>query len=299
MPELPEVRTIVGQLSQKTRAKKIVEVRVLRGKSFKGDPQKIKGLRVKKVKRIAKILVFEFEKEWPKVLCHLKLTGQLIISNIKNQKLKIHIKNQKEQEKKSPFDVDGLPNKYTRVIIKFSDGSCLYFNDLRVFGWLKVVEDEKEMKKELKNFSGVDPLSREFTPNYFREVLSNWGRPVKLLLMEQKKIAGVGNIYANEALFCAGIAPHHRGRELMKEHPEKVRKLYDCIKKVLQMGLKYKGSTGGDEAYRQTTGERGRMQEHLKVYQKAGQPCPNGCGKKIRRMTLGGRGTFFCPRCQR
>jgi len=291
MPELPEVQTIVDQLDSKIKGKKIAQVKVLREKSFKGNPGKLKGLKVKGVKRIAKILVFEFDKEWPKVLGHLKLTGQMIYSGKESRKGR--------EGKQLPFDVGGLPNKYTRVIIKFGDDSVLFFNDLRVFGWLKVIKDEKELKSELKNFSGVDPLTSEFTVGYLKQILSNWGRPIKLALMEQKKISGIGNIYANEALFCAGIAPHHRGKALIKDHPEKVKKLQSCIKKVLKQGLKYKGSTGGDKAYRQTTGEQGRMQEHLKVYQKDGQLCPNKCGKKIKRMTLGGRGTFFCPRCQK
>ncbi len=292
MPELPEVQTIVDQLDSKIKGKKIAQVKVLREKSFKGNPGELKGLKVKKVRRIAKILVFEFDKEWPKVLGHLKLTGQMIYKSKKSEK-------SKDKDKRSPFDTDDLPNKYTRVVIEFSDASYLYFNDLRVFGWLKVIKDKKQLEEELSGFTGVDPLTSKFIPSYLTKVLSNWGRPVKLVLMEQKKIAGIGNIYANEALFCAGIAPHHRGKELVKDHPEKVKKLQGCIKKVLKQGLKYKGSTGGDKAYRQTTGKQGKMQEHLKVYQKDGQLCPNKCGKKIRRMKLGGRGTFFCPRCQK
>jgi formamidopyrimidine-DNA glycosylase len=117
--------------------------------------------------------------------------------------------------------------------------------------------------------------------------------------MDQKKIAGIGNIYANEALFCAGIAPVCKGKDLLEKHPEKITKLYQCIKKVLRLGLKYKGATVEDDAYRNSEGKRGEMQYHLKVYRKEGQPCPRHCGGIIQRITLGGRGTFFCPQCQK
>ena len=197
--------------------------------------------------------------------------------------------------KKSPYNIDGLPNKYTRVIIAFDNGSRLYFNDLRRFGWLKIVKDLDDI---IGDKFGPEPFDKEFTINYLKDILSRWGRPVKLLLMDQKRIAGIGNIYANEALFCARIAPHHRGKELTKDHPEKVEKLYYCIKKILREAIKYGGSTASDDAYRNIKGGKGRMQEKLKVYGRAGEKCFQ-CGKTIKRMTLGGRGTFFCPACQR
>ena len=219
------------------------------------------------------------------------MTGQLVY-RIKNYELRIK---DKTKEKDSRYDTEELPNKYTRVIIGFDNGGKLYFNDLRKFGWLKVVKDLDAISGEKY---GPEPFSKEFTIKYLKEILSRWGRPIKLLLMDQKKIAGIGNIYANEALFCAGIAPHYRGKELAKDHPEKIDKLYYCIKKILLEAIKFGGSTASDDAYRNVEGEKGRMQEKLKVYGRAGEKCFQ-CGKIIKRMTIGGRGTFFCPACQR
>ena len=317
MPELPEVETIKIGLQKAIVGLEITDVRVLSEKNFVGNPKDIVGGTVKSVDRRAKILIIKVARsqkpEAGFILIHLKMTGQLI------HKLKINPpaggeKLKVKDEKHSPYDIEQLPNKYTRVIISFDNGGKLYFNDLRKFGWVKIVKSEKlkvknnEEKIKSNKFENLDeiigvrygpePFNKEFTVDYLKEILSNWGRPVKLLLMDQKKIAGIGNIYANEALFCAGIAPHHRGRELVKDHPEKIKKLYYCIKRILREAIKFGGSTASDDAYRNVKGEKGKMQERLKVYGRAGKKCFQ-CGKTIKRMALGGRGTFFCPKCQR
>lgn len=321
MPELPEVETIKRGLEKTIVGLKIADIEVLSEKNFIGNPKDIIGGVIKLVDRRAKILVIKIDarSQTPEanyLLIHLKMTGQLVWRReIKYQKL--NIKNKKDKNRKSPYDLEKLPNKYTRVIVGFDNGSRLYFNDLRKFGWMKVIKTKnqklkiKNTNEKLKNKQnlnmdqivgekyGPEPFDKEFTIGYLKETLGKWGRPVKLLLMDQKKIAGIGNIYANEALFCAGIAPHHRGKELANDHPEKVKKLYFCIKKILREAIRLGGSTASDDAYRNVKGERGRMQEKLKVYGRVGQPCPNKCGKTIKRMTLSGRGTFFCPACQR
>lgn len=302
MPELPEVETIKRGLEKAILGKKIAKIEILRGKSFQGNPEEVLGKKIIAVHRRAKLLIIQLTGDIFLVI-HLKLTGQLIYKSKKprqsagRQKAKSKII--KITNKKSPYDVDKLPNKYTRVIIEFADQSKLFFNDLRVFGWIKVIKSKTDLNKIIDEKYGPEPFSKEFSLEYFKEILSHWGRPVKLLLMDQKKIAGIGNIYANEALFCAGIAHHHRGRDLARDHPEKVAKLYNCLKKVLQLGIRHKGATALDEAFRTLEGERGGMDKYLKVYGKEGKDCPNQCGKKIRRMTLAGRGTYFCPRCQR
>ena len=287
MPELPEVETIRRGLEKRIVGKRIKKIRVLREKSFQGEPAAVEGRKVVAVKRQAKVLMIELAaRRW--LLVHLKLTGQLIFKE-KGEK-------GRRGEKKSVFDVAELPNKYTRVVVEFEDGSRLYFNDLRVFGWMRVVREE-EVKDELLKFSGVDPLSSEFTVEYLREIASRFNRPIKLLLMDQKKIAGIGNIYANEALFCAGIRPDRKAAEVVERWPEKIEKLRDCVVKVLRKGIKYGGTTGADEAFRNVEGEWGRMQEHLQVYQREGKRCKR-CGARIKRMKIGGRSSFYCPRCQ-
>jgi len=352
MPELPEVETIKRGLAKAIVGKKISGAKVLREKSFKGSAEQIVGKKIVGISRRAKLLIIELGSKSNRakapqkrkisksaknngtieqsnnrtmyLVIHLKMTGVLVYrreskkQKAKSKKQEYNSKLSKSKDRGSPYDIQELPNKYTRVVIEFGDGSKLFFNDLRVFGWMKIISKikNKKLKTHIKNEKqqklktdgldqiigeklGPEALGEDFTVEYLKEVLSNWGRPVKLLLMDQKKIAGIGNIYANEVLFCAGIAPHHRGRELVRDHLEKVKKLHKCIRKVLKKGIKYGGSTASDDAFRNIKGERGGMQQHLKVYAKAGEDCPNKCGKKIRRMTLGGRGTFFCPRCQR
>ena len=289
MPELPEVETINRQLSQKITGKTISDIQVLRKKNFKGDKQSIINQKIINVQRQAKVIIIKLNNNH-NLLVHLKMTGQLIY----RQKLNAE-KPYNHKPDGNMYDADVLPNKYTRVIISFDDSTFLLFNNLRAFGWVKVVKD-KELKEELANFSGVNPLTDDFSIDYLRTIANETGRAIKLLLMDQKKIAGVGNIYASEALFCARIHPKTPAKDIAA-YPQKVEKLRDCIVSVLEKALKYKGSTANDDAFRDTSGQRGEMQNHLKVYAREGKKCPQ-CEDKIRRIKISGRSTFFCPTCQ-
>lgn len=283
MPELPEVETIRQDLNQVLVGKKILGVESDSPKqvqpSLAAVQKAVVGATIKKIERRAKLLQI-FLDNGKILVVHLKLTGRLLLRK------------------------SGAPkDDWQHVIFKIKDQKLkikknleLRFCDLRKFGWIRLVEDEKELEKLLAEF-GPEPLTPEFTLEKFREILSKWGRPIKLLLMEQKKIAGVGNIYANEALFLAGIAPHKRARDLAQKEPEKVEKLYKALEQVLKEGIKYRGAS--DQAYLDAFGQKGKYQEHFRVYAQEGKPCPNKCGGTIKRMSLGGRGTFFCPKCQR
>lgn len=289
MPELPEVETINRQLSQKIVGKKIKEINVLRKKNFKGNKVKVIGKKITGVRRQAKIVIIDLNSQFH-LIVHLKMTGQLIFrQKIETEPPFVH------KPKGNPYNVDLLPNKYTRVIIKFDDNSYLLFNNLRAFGWIKVVTDEI-LKKELENFSGVNPLSKKFTVDYLKEITKQTNRSIKLLIMDQSKIGGIGNIYASEALFCARIHPKTESKKIA-QYSEKLNKLHNCIIKVLKEALKYKGSTANDDAFRDTSGKRGKMQHRLKVYGKEGEKCPH-CKGKIKRIKISGRSTFFCPSCQ-
>ncbi len=236
------------------------------------------GSRITGVERRAKMIIIRLDNGLNLVV-HLKMTGQLIYAD----KDVISFPNP------IPFAGTTLPGKTTHVIFNLDKGT-LFFNDMRQFGWVKVVNDEELKKIDEKH--GPEPFSKEFTEEYLAKICGNWGRPIKLLLLDQAKIAGIGNIYANEALWYAGISPMKRGREA-----KNIKDLYEAIKKVLEMGLKYKGSSAADEAFVDAHGVAGKMQEHFMVYQKNGSKCPR-CGKTITRSTIGGRGTFFCPKCQ-
>lgn len=279
MPELPEVQTVVNQLKESLVGKTIVGLDIRLPKLFFGDQRKLINAKIVDVKRRAKIILIKLNND-SNIVVHLKMTGQLIYSDQKDIAT---------FPNPIPFAGTTLPGKTTHIILKLDKGT-LFFNDMRQFGWMKVLTDDEVVEVHEKH--GPEPFGEDFTVEYLTKILSNWGRPVKILLLEQSKIAGIGNIYANEALWYAGISPMKRGRDVTK-----IKELYEAIKKVLTMGLEYGGSSAADEAFVNALGHPGKMQDHLVVYQKNGQPCPR-CGKIITRSTIGGRGTFFCPKCQ-
>jgi len=284
MPELPEVEIIRLGLQDKIVGLKITDVEIRLPKIFQGDVKDIIGSKVLNLRRRAKILLIDLDNSLSLVV-HLKMSGQLVYHQKGKQSTFGH---------PIPFAGTSLPAKSTHVIFTFSDGSVLYFNDIRQFGYIKVVKtSEVEKLKAIQEF-GPEPLTAEFTQDKFKEIVLRKKTPIKLVLMDQTQIAGVGNIYASEALFLAKIHPKRSASTLESEETSK---LYDALIQVLKMGIKYGGSS--ENAYVNALGEKGTMQDHFRAYARAGKPCPNSCGHKIERVTLGGRGTFFCPSCQK
>jgi len=272
MPELPEVEIIRRQLDKVLKGQRIKKIKVLKKKSLQGDSLQVEGKRIVKVGRKAKMLIVGLENK-KCLLIHLKMTGQLVYIS----------KSEKEK----------LLHKHTRVVVELDKGK-LFFNDMRVFGWIKVVDGEG-MKKEFSKF-GPDVIDKEFTVEYLEKVLKSSGRAVKLVLMDQKKIGGIGNIYANDGLYCAGIDPRKKAREI-GEDKKLVKRLQRCLKKVIEAGIKYGGATASDDKYINAQGLRGKYQKHFLVYEREGEKC-NRCKGKIKKIKLGGRGTYFCPKCQ-
>lgn len=273
MPELPEVETIKHQLARLINGFKIREIEVVQRKSFIGDADLFRGVRITDVRRFGKMLVVDTNRVVSLVV-HLKMTGQLIF-----QKLDF----------RSQISEGKLPNKFTRVIIYFTDGSRLFFNDLRRFGWIKAMK-LTDLKEKLKKI-GPDPL--KITGDVFYQILLNSKKPVKLILMDQEKLAGVGNIYANESLFLAKINPRMASNKIKKA---KANLLLNSLQKTLAKGIKWGGAS--DNNYLNAFGEKGEMQEHFLVYGKEGEHCINKCGGNIIRIKQGGRSSFFCPKCQ-
>lgn len=311
MPELPEVETIRLQLDRVLKGLRITEVEVLTGKSFIGDVGEVRDVRVVGVKRRGKITIIELEGGMCLAI-HLKLTGQLIYRDDRENKGNREDKGKMGkycEQKNGPYAVCELPNKYTRVIIAFSNGGKLYFNDLRIFGWIRVVrpsfvrQGRTSAGKDIKVLEelGLGKLGPEandeksFSLEYFRKLLAVSRKPIKIILMDQEKVAGIGNIYANEALYIAGILPTRKASELTEKD---IKMLRDSILEVLRGAIEHKGSSDRDEAYRQITGEKGTHQNYLQVYGRAGEKCPK-CGGIIKRIALGGRGTFYCEKCQK
>jgi len=274
MPELPEVEIIRSQLNRHLPGLTLKQIEFLDPKAKryieKARAAKIIGQAVVEVGRRGKILTIKFANNYYLVF-HLKMTGQVILRNAQ---------------------VDYLPNKHTRAILYFSKKEVIFFQDLRRFGWLKILKPEELSTKLLKEKYGPDPLGANFTLAYFQSQLAKTQKPIKVFLMDQSKIAGIGNIYANEALFLAKINPQKKANKLTKKEAER---LFKQIKFVLQKGIDLGGAS--DNAYLNAYGKKGKYQKHFLVYRRQGQPCFN-CKTKIKRIVVGGRGTFYCPKCQ-
>lgn len=284
MPELPEVETIKRSLSTSIVGKAIKDIEVRKPKIFQGEAKDVIGETILGVDRKGKILIIKLS-SGKALLVHFKLTGQLVWVPQVREKVTLG--------RPIPFAGSELPAKTTHVIFEI-DGGKLFFNDLRQFGWIKLVNSEQlTVNSDLQKL-GPEPFDKEFTIDYLKKI-SQTSKPIKLVLMDQEKIAGIGNIYANEALFEAGIMPT-KSAKILSEKDMKI--LRGAIIKVLEEGLKYGGSSAEDEAYIKPTGEPGEYQKHFRAYQRAGQKCSK-CGTIINRINLAGRGTFYCPKCQK
>jgi len=268
MPELPEVETIRRQLEKAVVGKKINRVEILEPKMFIGDPKVITGTKIAGVGREAKILQILFA-NGNALLIHFKLNGQLFLEMFGTT----------------------LDRRFTRVILYLDNGSRLLFNDSRKFAWMKAIKNYQ--KEEPK---AIEPLRNDFTVKNLSKILSRSRKPIKLLLMDQKKIAGIGNIYANEVLFAGRINPFRFANSLK---PEEIKKLHSVILKILKKAIQCKGSSGKDEWFRQLDASPGCYQEHFLVYQKEDQRCPGACHGMIKRKKQSGRSTFYCPKCQK
>jgi len=292
MPELPEVETIKRVLEKAIVGKTIKNIEVRKAKIFQGKPEEVIGRKIEKIERRGKMLIIKLSGD-KALLVHFKLTGQMVWAE---ENSKFEIRNSKFVVLGHPVPFAGteLPAKTTHVIFEI-DGGKLFYNDLRQFGWIKVITNyELRITDYLKNL-GPEPFDKEFTVEYLQRIFSRTSKPIKLVLMDQTKIAGVGNIYANEALFEAGILPLKPAKKLRNGE---IKKLREVVIKVLREGIKYGGSSAKDEAYIKPTGEPGSYQQHFRVYQRAGEKCRK-CGTIIKRINLGGRGTFWCPKCQK
>lgn len=282
MPELPEVETIRRQLGEALVGKKISKVEVLREKSFGGDSRKMVGWQVERVERKAKIIEIYFKNRGEMMIIHLKMTGQLVFVDGERRVVGGH---------PTADWVKDLPGKHTRVVVDFTDGSRLFFNDMRVFGWMRLVDKEKYENGLRK--TAPDVTDKEFSLEYLTGVLKKTGKAVKLVLMDQEKIGGVGNIYANDALYLAKVMPNRKANSLSVAE---TKNLLVAVREVINKGIKYGGASAAN--YVDIMGLGGTYQDHFLVYKKDGHKCGK-CGGKIQKMKIGGRGTFYCPSCQR
>lgn len=283
MPELPEVETIRLGLQKAIIGKTIAGVNIRVPKLFHGDKKDIVGKKIKDVNRRAKQIIIDLEGD-KDLLIHLKMTGQLIYEDGKKRVAGGH---------PSADWVKELPNSTTHVIFDFSNGSKLFFNDLRKFGWIKVF-DSKNLRGKLSEELGPEPFSSEFTVQKLTDIIRSKPRwNIKKVLTDQSLISGIGNIYADESLYWAMIQPERKAESLSDKEVET---LHASIIKALKIGLKWGGTS--DNNYVKIDGGKGEGQEHLQVYGRQGKKC-NRCGGTIKKIKLNGRGTHFCPECQK
>lgn len=290
MPELPEVETIRLGLKKYLVGKTIEKVEVRIPKMFSGSAKQIIGAKIVGIKRIGKGLIIELDNDYD-LAVHLKMTGQLVYRDEKTANLSL-----------SEKTGGALPSKYSHIIFKLKTQNSklrnepkeayLYYNDLRQFGWIKVVKKDQIMQMPFFKEMGLEPL-KDLTLEKFREITARGNLPIKVLLMDQKRIGGIGNIYANDALYKAGIDPRRSAKQITTAE---IKKLYAAIIYVLQKGLDYGGSS--DENFVNILGQEGAYQNHFLVYGRKGKKCKR-CGSTIEKITLGGRGTYFCPACQK
>ncbi len=283
MPELPEVETIKLVLQRKIIGLTIKKIQILSAKSFIGNPNLAEGHKVLKIERFAKILGIELDSGQARMtlLIHLKMTGQLIYED-----------NSRFVGGHPTEDMMGkMPNSHTRVIFSFSDGSHLYFNDQRRFGWVKVTQGV--ILNEVKDL-GPEPLEKDFTWQILKNnLLKHKSMPVKVALMDQSVVSGVGNIYSNEACFNAKIDPRTKVSNLSDLQ---FKSLYQGVQKALKEGIAHGGSTRAH--FRDPEGHKGYFLDYAFVYGLDKHPC-KVCGTEIKKVSLGGRGTYYCPQCQK
>jgi formamidopyrimidine-DNA glycosylase len=282
MPELPEVETIRRGLQQYLKGHSITSVEINYAKIFEGDPKFIIGGKILKVRRFGKIISIDLSNKYS-LYVQVKLTGQLLYRGP-------NLKTGKELSKKV---TGGIPGKHTHAIIHLDKKGMLYYNDVRKFGRLKVIKTEDIEKHGLIGKMGPEPFNG-LTAKLFLEILSKSSTAIKVLLMNQNIIAGIGNIYANDACYFAKIHPKKPANKL--SNIEK-KKLYDAIISVLKKGIEVGGAS--ELSYVKPDGTDGSYQKHFLAYDKKGELCERCKKEKFVKIVLGGRGTYFCPYCQK
>lgn len=287
MPELPEVETVRSGLSGLIIGKLVKSAVNDTPKSFPNAvtdvAQFLVGASIVAIRRRAKVLMIDLSTEYSLVV-HLKMTGQLVYVGTDNRFGAGH-----------PNDslIDALPDKSTRVTISFTDGSQLFFNDQRKFGWVKLMPTVEIPLLPFMQKVGPEPLENTFTAAQFAARFQRRARTsIKAAILDQSVVAGVGNIYADESLWGAFIHPSRlTGSLTEKEFTD----LYTDLRAVMNLSIQKGGSSNRN--YVNAEGKRGSYMDFARVFRREGQPCPR-CGTTIEKLRVAGRGTHICPQCQ-
>lgn len=287
MPELPEVETVRRGLSLFIVGRTIKTVSHDTPKSFPNDPQTVKafmtGASITDVRRRAKVLLIELSTNYTLVI-HLKMTGQLVyVGEIRFGA-------------GHPSDslVHNLPDKSTRVTIEFEDGTYLYFNDQRKFGWMKLIPTPEVPNIDFMKKVGPEPLEADFTAKQFAQAFKRRANTsIKAALLDQSVVAGVGNIYADESLWGAKIHPTRLVKTL---RPIDFKRLYTELRIVMNLAIQKGGSS--NHTYINAEGKKGSYMDFARAFRREGLPCPR-CNAPIIKFKAAGRGTHICPNCQK
>ena len=281
MPELPEVETIKRGLSNFCLGQKIKKVEVLCDKSFIGPSEIVVGKMISGFRRFGKALIIDLS-DGLSLLIHLRMTGQMIYDGTERY----------AAGHPSENFTDKLPNKQTRVIFELSDGT-LYFNDQRKFGFVKVLPTAEIMEDKFIKSLAKEPwvMSED---EFFDKLMRHKNAPIKAVILDQKIICGLGNIYADEALYAAKIHPKTLAGKLTKRQ---AKDLLFSARKVMEASINSGGSTM--KTYVKADGTKGDyLEKFAKVFRREGQPCER-CGGEIVKTRVAGRGTHICPNCQK
>ena len=290
MPELPEVETIKRGLETAIIHQRITGVEVLWRKSFDVPEdlvrQAVTGSRIKALRRRAKVLIWDLDNGYS-LLFHLKMTGQLVLTDGSETLFA-------GGHPTESMLAGRLPDRSTRVIFILESSERIYFNDQRKFGWIKLTATDEVEQDALLSRLGPEPLSGDFTIAGFKaELRSHKGSPVKAVILDQSTVSGVGNIYADESLHLANIHPARLAGSLSEAE---AKRLHQAIITIIALGVEHGGTSFAH--FVNAMRGKGDYLQHARVFRRDGQPCPV-CGTVIEKTRVAGRGTHFCPKCQR
>ena len=296
MPELPEVETIIRELNSKIVGKKIIDVYTERPQTLINSSPNlfrkiVKKAIIRKVERKGKYIIISLSDN-AVIILHLRMTGRIFVSkcwHLSHDKL---IKRGGAICRKPEKILDQNKKHFIRFALFLGQDTDFFLSDVRRFATVELFKDKNHLTKLAK--IGTDAMDKSLTEKMFIDLLKKQTTEIKKALLNQRFISGIGNIYADEILFKSKILPQ---RKVTTLSDKELKRIFISMKAILRKAIQYKGTSFSD--FRTTTGEKGSYIEKVNVFRKEGLPCPNKCGSIIEKVKLGGRGTRFCPRCQK